>query len=305
MSWHCDSRGLGIASPGVLDFDKGEVVVAANLPGWKNVPLVARIKQATGWSCVLENDARAAVAAECWVGAGRDPSIHTLAILTLGTGVGGGLYVNRHILSGCGDAGEIGHTIIEVNGRECGCGQKGCLERYTAATGVALTAELALKQHKGNSLLSQFSPAITAKHVYDAAARGDELALSVADTTANHLGLACVQLCRLIDPQVIVLTGGLAQAGAPLFDAVNKAYLRHTWKLGSKVRIIPAQAGYETGVIGAAYFARLRFGTPAVTNTASSTTLSSQPIVSVSAVVKGAVFLVSAGLTYLFLNKRR
>ncbi|MAE62752.1 MAG: hypothetical protein CMJ18_00650 [Phycisphaeraceae bacterium] len=249
--------GIGIGAPGPLDFEAGVVKAAPNLPGWIDVRLRDRIAEATGCPAVLENDANAAAFGEFWAGAGRDPDIRHLVMLTLGTGIGSGLIVDGRVIhGGYGLGGEGGHIIVQPDGRLCGCGQRGCLEAYTSAAQAARRAQEALDAGE-DSVLGRISAGqqgeITAEDVFDAAAGGDALALRIVDETAQYLGIAAVTFCRLLDPQMIVFAGGMIAAGDFLFDRIRRSFSDHDWDLvAPQVRIVPATLGNDAGFIGAA-----------------------------------------------------
>ena len=248
---------VGIGAPGQIDFEQGVLASAPNLPLLTKVPVRDRIAQATGRPTVLENDANAAAFGEYWAGAGRDPSIRHLVVLTLGTGVGGGVILDGQIVhGGFGNGGEAGHMIMVADGPLCGCGQHGCLEVYASASYVARRAIEAIQAGQ-RSVLDQIHQAdgksVTAKDVFEAAKAGDALAGRVAGEAATFLGLACVSLCRLLDPQMIVMAGGMIQAGDYLLERVREAFVSHDWKMAERaVEIAPAQLGPDAGVIGSA-----------------------------------------------------
>jgi len=255
---------VGIGSPGPMDLDAGVIRDMPNLPGWDHVPLRDRIATGLGRPTVLENDANAAAFGEYWAGAGRDPKIHHLVMLTLGTGIGTGIIIDGVLLHGSNSLGaEGGHMILVPDGRRCGCGQRGCLEAYASASNTATRAIEALEAgHDGTtsalaSLRRAQAGRLTAKDIFDAAKTGDTLATEIAEQTANYLGIACASLCRLFDPQMIVFAGGMILAGDYLFEMIREAFARHTWKLvKDHVRIVPAELGNDAGFIGAAAVAR-------------------------------------------------
>ena len=247
---------IGIGSPGPLDSNAGIVINAPNLPGFVDVPLRDRIAEATGRPAVLENDANAAAFGEYWAGAAKDPDIRHVVMLTLGTGIGSGLIVGGRIVHGAfGNGGEGGHMILVPDGRECGCGQRGCLEAYASASRTARRAEEAIDAGEQSSLSELYEPdsrPLTAKEVFEAAAAGDRLAVDIVDATATHLGIACVNFCRLFDPQMILFAGGMILSGDFLFERIRKAFAENTWSAAADhVRIEPALLGNDAGVIGA------------------------------------------------------
>lgn len=257
--------GIGIGAPGMLDLKRGLVLAAPNLPGWKNTPIRDRITELTGRPAVLENDANAAAFGEYWAGAGRDPSVRNLIMITLGTGVGSGIVIDGKLLHGAFDLGaEAGHLIVVPNGRLCGCGQRGCIEAYASASSTARRACEAVKSGEESSLARDFGKQpdrITAKDVFEAANRGDALATRIVEETATYLGIACISLCRVLDPQMIVFAGGMILAGDQLFDRVRAAFRAHDWHVvETRAQLVPALLGNDAGFIGAAAVAWDAFG---------------------------------------------
>lgn len=258
-----DITGVGVGAPGPLDAKKQIVVNAPNLPGFINVPLVARIREATGRPTVLENDANAAAYGEYAFGVGRDPNIRHLVLLALGTGVGGGVVVDGRIISGAfGLGAELGHLLMHPGGRLCACGQHGCLEAYASASSAERFAVEAVEAGKKTSLQKVHAAGrITAKDVFDAAKAGDQVADEVVDQLCANLGSACVSFCRIFDPQMIVLAGGLILAGDTLVKRVEHHYQKLTWTIAeNRVRIVLATLGERAGRIGAAAEAMQAFG---------------------------------------------
>ncbi len=256
--WPMDQvDAVGIGSPGPIDFAAGVIVDAPNIDGLEQMPLRDRIAAGTGRPAVLENDANAAAFAEYWIGAAKHPDVRNLVMLTLGTGVGSGVIVDGVIIHGAFDmGGEGGHMIVHPGGRLCGCGQRGCVEAYASASHTAGRAEDALDGGRSSSLAELPRP-ITAKQVFDAAMADDQLALEIIDETADVLGVACVNLCRLLDPQMVLFAGGMAEAGDFLFDRVRAAFAEHRWDVTEDhVIIAPATVGNDAGIIGAAGVAR-------------------------------------------------
>lgn len=252
---------MGIGSPGPIDVDAGVLKAAPNLPSIREAPLCRLMRESTGLATVLENDANAAALGEFWAGAGSDPAVRHMVMLTLGTGIGTGLIVDGQLVrGGHGIAGEGGHLIVVPDGRPCGCGQKGCLEAYASASQTARRAIEAINQGQATSLArptQEQADRLTAKDVFNAALAGDPLAQRITRETAYYLGIACVSLCRLLDPHLIVFAGGMILAGDSLFDQVREVFVDHDWRMDrSRVRIVPACLGNDAGVIGAAAVAR-------------------------------------------------
>jgi len=245
---------IGVGAPGPLDIHTGVIQKAPNMPGFEQVPLRDRLADRLGLPVHLENDANAAAFGEFWTGAGRDSRIRHMIMLTLGTGIGSGIILDGQVLHGGFQiAGEGGHMVMNPDGPLCGCGQRGCLEQYASATAVVRWMRQTLEESAG--LPADFD----AEDVFNAAEAGDAAALRVVGQTTRYLGLACVNLCRLFDPQMIVFAGGMIGSGDFLFSRIRHAFRTRTWAMApDKVEIVPAQLGNDAGYIGAAAAARAR-----------------------------------------------
>ncbi|MBQ7238553.1 MAG: ROK family protein [Bacteroidales bacterium] len=245
--------GIGIGAPNA-NFYSGNIENAANLP-WKGVlPLGEMLNKALDLPVAVTNDANAAAIGEMTYGAAR--GMRDFIMITLGTGVGSGIVVNGQLVYGSdGFAGELGHTCAIRDGRQCGCGKKGCLETYCSATGMARTAVELLSTRQDASLLRDLDPAaITSKDVYDAAIKGDALAKEIFDYTGRIMGQAFADFVSFSAPEAIVLFGGLAQSGDLLLKPIREAMeanLLPYWK--GKVKLIPsALKSSESAILGAA-----------------------------------------------------
>lgn len=253
-------RGVGIGAPGPLSVAAGVIHSAPNLPGWVNVPLRQLVAEATGLPVVVENDANAAAYGEFVAGAGRQA--HSLVLLTLGTGIGGGIVLEGRLWRGADDAaGEIGHMVIAPDGRPCSCGQQGCLERYASASAVAELFIEAARAGAQTLLREQIAggAAIDAREVLRAGDQGCPLAVRIWEQTCRRLAQACVNLERVLSPELVLLGGGLAQAGERLLHPVRRHFLELRWKLTpGRTRIELATLGTQAGFIGAAALAARR-----------------------------------------------
>ena len=245
--------GVGVGAPGPIDRENGVVTIAPNL-GWMDFPLRDRIAAGVGLPTTLDNDANCATLGEAWIGAGRGG--RAVVGMTIGTGIGGGLVVDGHIWHGASDvAGEIGHTTIDMHGRRCKCGNYGCLEAYASGTNIAERArerlatdgESALRRMVGGKLEQ-----ITAQTVYEAARAGDEIALDVVKETAAFLGAGIANLLNTFNPDVVVIAGGVTQAGDALFEPLRAEARRRAFKPAfDACRIVPGELGGAAGVVGA------------------------------------------------------
>lgn len=255
-SQHLEGKiaGIGIGSPGTLDVDRGVVNYANNL-GWNNLPVADLMQETLPYPVRLTNDANAAALGEAKFGAGKE--YETVIMLTLGTGVGGGIIINGKLYEGNqGKGGELGHVVVEVDGEQCSCGRKGCLEAYASATALIRETKKAMYANK-RSLMWKISPEIElvgGKVVFQGAAQGDKSAIKVLNNYIKYLGEGILNYCNIFRPNVVVLSGGIANAGEALFDPLNK-YLKerdYGYKATPEVKVVPAELGYDSGKIGAA-----------------------------------------------------
>ncbi|MBA7635208.1 Glucokinase [subsurface metagenome] len=251
-------NSISIAAAGAIDFGKGLVTLSPNLPGWYDIPLRDLIKEKYRVNTLLINDASAAALGEHRFGAGK--GVNNLILLTLGTGIGGGIIINGKLYSGpCGSAGEIGHMTIDVNGPRCSCGNIGCLEMLASGTAVAREAIKRIRQGERSSLTEIVEgkiESITAEKVEVAAQGGDSLALEVILKAANYLGVGLVNLVNIFNPEMIIVGGGMAKMGNLLLDPAKQVVRERAFQLPAQaVRIVPAQLGDDAGVLGAAVFA--------------------------------------------------
>ncbi len=253
-----DFIGIGMGTPGSVDINQGTVIGAYNL-NWKTLqPVRELIEEGTGIRFALDNDANVAALGERWKGAGEnDPNV---VFMTLGTGVGGGIIMEGHLLHGvAGCAGEIGHVTVDPHGFECTCGKVGCLETVASATGVVRVARHLSEEFAGESELKKLlddGQAISSKDVFVAAEEDDVFALMVVDKVCFYLGLACGNLGNTLNPSSIVLGGGVSAAGEFLRSRVEEYFHQYAFpqvKESTKIKL--AELGNDAGVIGAASLA--------------------------------------------------
>lgn len=247
-------QGIGIGCPGVVSIKKGIVENAPNLPGWKNVKLGPIIKEKFGYKVHLENDANAAAIGELMFGAGK--KFDSFVMVTLGTGVGGGIVFNKKIFRGeFGAAGEIGHISIDVNGPKCNCGSTGCIEAYAGNSYLKEQIRSELKDYPDSKVwkliendLSKVSPRI----IQAASEKKDAYAKFVIERMGKQLGAALASLSNLLDISTFIIGGGVAGFGKPLLDSVRKTISeRVLLSLRSRVLVIPAKLQNEAGIKGA------------------------------------------------------
>ena len=245
--------GVGIGAPGAVDADGYMVNGAVNI-GWGAFDLAETLKKELDLPVTVKagNDANVAALGEMWRGGGM--GFTDIVMVTLGTGVGGGIIIDEKIIAGKhGLGGEIGH--IHVRDEEwdhCNCGGVGCVEQIASATGIAREARRRMAGEETPSVLRQYGDAVTAKDVLDAAKAGDELALSVVETVGRYLGVALAGIAMTVDPQMFVIGGGVSKAGQFLIDIIDKYYQHYSPISQNKGVIGLAKLGNDAGIYGAA-----------------------------------------------------
>lgn len=255
--------GVGIGSPGPLDRSTGTVLETPNL-GWVNFPLRDLVSRAVGMPATLDNDANCATFGEWWLGAGRGSRV--LVGLTLGTGIGGGLVLDGEIHHGVSDAaGEFGHMTIDSMGRRCNCGNYGCLEAYASGPNIAARAVEGIRAGVESVLVDLVDGAlerITAATVYEGVVLGDAYAREVMNETAKFLGVGIANLVNALNPEAVVIAGGVTRAGDHLFVPLRKEVRRRAFRSAvDACRILPAALPETAGVVGAAgVFKKEMFG---------------------------------------------
>ena len=246
--------GVGIGSPGPLDRARGVVIFTPNLR-WKDMPVRDRIGEGLGLPASLDNDANCAMLGEHWRGAaqGADSAV----CFTIGTGIGGGVILGGQLVHGASDvAGEIGHITIEVNGRRCGCGNDGCLEAYASGPAIARRAVEAIEAGAASSMVDRVHgqlDQITAQTVFEAVAAGDALAEELVRDTARYLGVGIANLLNILNPEVVVVCGGVTKAGDHLFVPLRREVARRAFRPAVEAcLIVPGALPGTAGVVGAA-----------------------------------------------------
>ncbi|MCI6006517.1 MAG: ROK family protein [Blautia sp.] len=243
--------GIGVGVPGQVSED-GMVLLAENL-GWKNVPLMRELSERTGLPVCAENDANLAALGESWKGSAGH--CHSMMFVTLGTGIGCGIVVKGQILTGVhGAAGEIGHMHAEDHMPEqCVCGKYGCLEQLASATGLRWMGERALERSTKPSLLREGE--VSAKTIFEAAGKGDVLAVRVAEQFGKYLGKALADCTCVLNPEVIVIGGGVAKGGQIVLDYIEKYYRQYAYQPFGETKLKLASLGNDAGIYGAARLA--------------------------------------------------
>lgn len=240
--------GVGVGAPGPID-NQGVVHRAVNL-GWGVFSIKDTLEEILKVPVMAGNDANVAALGEMWKGGGQGSS--DLIVVTLGTGVGGGIIVDGKILTGAtGAGGEIGHIHVEDNESEtCGCGNAGCLEQYASATGITRLANRKLKESEKESVLR--GGEVSAKTVFDAVKSGDALAIEVAEEFGKYLGNCLAAIAGVVNPEAIVLGGGVSKAGEILMNYIKPYYEKNVFHGSRNVKFSLATLGNDAGIYGAA-----------------------------------------------------
>ncbi len=249
----------GVGCAGIVVHGLGVVRRSPNLPTWHDVRLAEMLGERIALPLVIDNDANAAAYAEYLVGAARDAT--SAVVITLGTGMGAGIILNDSVYRGNqGFAGEIGHTTVDLSGRTpCACGASGCLESLVNAESLVNRA-LSLIERGASSLLDASAGVLTAQKIGAAAAEGDEVALAAVEGLGRALGVGLANITAMLDPEIIVIGGGVAEVGRPLLDTASDELIKRTLRCREELpRVVPAALGPAAGVAGAALLARDKF----------------------------------------------
>ena len=246
--------GIGLGIPGVIDTKAGVVSYSNNLR-WNELPIKKMLEDATHLPIRITNDANAAALGEAKFGAGK--KYNDLLMITLGTGVGGGIIINKKVYEGnLGKGAELGHTVVVIDGEECTCGRKGCLEAYASATGLIRETKKAMEEHKDSIMweLASKKGKVDASIAFDGARANDKYAIHVVDNYIKYLGEGLLNFFNIFRPEALVLSGGIANEKEYLTSRLEKYVAdRHYGFQGTpKVDILISELGYDSGKIGAA-----------------------------------------------------
>lgn len=235
-----DVEGVGVGAPGPIDTARGEIVCPPNLPGWTNFKLVAELKKRVGITVRLENDASLAGLAEMKVGTAKN--VKDFLYITISTGIGGGIILDGSLVTGTtGNAGDIGHMVIDPSYGTCICGQRGCFEWIASGTAIA---------RQGKELLKRD---VTTEEVFHLYHGGDQQIGTMVNNVFERIGMACVSLINIFDVKLIVLGGGVSKVGKPLVEAVNNYVAKYALNpKGRKTKVKSSTLIENAGVIGAA-----------------------------------------------------
>ena len=268
--------GVGLGAPGLIIAETGVVHFSPNFPGWSDIPLVVyvnaelaklqprkpAVQTDTHKRCKpvlrgMDNDVNAMTLGELHHGAGV--GYKSLVALTLGTGVGGGVVIDGKVYHGSRNtAGELGHTVVEPNGRVCGCGNPGCLEAYAGAKNIVERIQGKIEDGRRSSLADPLDEgvALTPRMIAEAAEAGDALAIEIFAETGQYIGIALTSIAHILNPQIAIIGGGIAEAGERLlFEPIRKELSKRAMDIPAQMKIVKARLGNDAGIVGAAMLA--------------------------------------------------
>ena len=266
--------GVGLGSPGLIIAETGVVHFSPNFPGWSDIPLVTYVntelsklhtpkraadtnKQYKPVLSGMDNDVNAMTLGELHHGAGV--GYNNLVALTLGTGVGGGVVINGVVYHGSQNtAGELGHTVVEPNGRYCGCGNQGCLEAYAGAKNIVERIQEKIAVGRSTTLTSATNAGttLTPRMIAEAAQAGDALAIEIFAETGRYIGIALTSIAHILNPQIAIIGGGIAEAGESLlFEPIRAELSKRAMDIPAQMKIVKAHLGNDAGIVGAAMLA--------------------------------------------------
>lgn len=258
-----DISSAGIGAPGSVDPKNGVIIYSNNI-SFKNVPIAARLKELTGMDFLLENDANCAAWGEFLAGAGK--GAEDFIMITLGTGVGGGIVIGGKLYTGCNYAGgEIGHTVINTDGEACTCGRHGCYEAYASVTALIRQTKQAMIKSKTTlmwELCDGDLDKVTGRTAFDAAKKGDRIADVVVYKYAEYVGVGIANIMNIFQPDIICIGGGISREGERLIGPVRDFVMGENYGRDSQIKceIKAATLGNDAGIIGAAYICGINEG---------------------------------------------
>ena len=245
--------GIGCGVPGVMDTKAGVITYSNNLQ-WYDLPIVEMIEKGTGLKVKITNDANAAALGEARFGAGK--KYKNIIMVTLGTGVGGGIIIDGKLFEGnLGKGAEIGHSVIVVDGEQCSCGRKGCLEAYASATALIRDTKRAMEQHKESKCweIAERLGKVDARVAFEAERVGDEVGHQLVENYVKYLGEGCLNYFNIFRPEALILSGGIANEGEYLLSRLRKYFeeFNYGFQGTPKVELLVSELGYDSGKIGA------------------------------------------------------
>lgn len=255
-----DINSVGIGTPGSADRVTGEVLYSNNL-GFRNTHLGEMLKARLGKKIYVENDANAAAFGEYLAGGGK--GYENVVVITLGTGVGGGVIIDGKIYTGFNFCGaELGHTVIEYNGRACTCGRKGCFEAYSSATALIASTKKAMEEHKESMLWTIAGGSlevVDGKTAFDGMRAGDETAVDVVNEYIEYLGCGLTNMVNIFQPQILLIGGGICKEGENLTKPLREIIARDSYCIDEKLlpKLDICRLGNDAGIIGAAFLCKM------------------------------------------------
>lgn len=246
--------GIGLGVPGVMDTKAGVITYSNNLQ-WYELPIVEMIEKGTGLKVKITNDANAAALGEARFGAGR--KYKNIIMVTLGTGVGGGIVIDGKLFEGnLGKGAEIGHSVIVVDGEQCSCGRRGCLEAYASATALIRDTKRAMDQHKDSKCweVADKLGKVDARVAFEADRLGDEVGNQLVENYVKYLGEGLLNYFNIFRPEALILSGGIANEGEYLLSRLRNYFEERNYGFQGtpKVDLLVSELGYDSGKIGAA-----------------------------------------------------
>jgi len=259
--------GVGLGSPGLIIAETGVVHFSPNFPGWSDIPLVnyvnaelAKLQPFKKYKPILrgmDNDVNAMTLGELHHGAGV--GYKNLVALTLGTGVGGGVVIDGEVYHGSQNtAGELGHTVVQPDGRYCGCGNQGCLEAYAGAKNIVERVQEKIATGRSTTLATATNAGttLTPRMIAEAAQAGDELAIEIFAETGRYIGIALTSIAHILNPQIAIIGGGIAEAGEKLLlEPIRAELSKRAMDIPAQMKIVKAHLGNDAGIVGAAMLA--------------------------------------------------
>ncbi|MCI8287547.1 MAG: ROK family glucokinase [Lachnospiraceae bacterium] len=244
-----DLVGIGVGAPGPVD-DEGTLVNGAVNIGWEPFNIPQAMRAYINVPVKAANDANAAAYGEMWKGGGK--GFNSIVAVTLGTGVGGGIIINGELLAGAtGAGGEIGHMhMVDDEPEACGCGNKGCMEQYASATGIARLARRRLEKDDEPSVLREGK--VSAKTVFDGVKAGDKVAVEIAEEFGEYLGKGLAMIASVLNPEAFIISGGVSKAGEILFSFIEPPFRKYVFRHCGNAKFVLATLGNDAGIYGAA-----------------------------------------------------
>lgn len=247
-------KSIGVGNPGTCDAENGVVICASNI-GFENVPMREELSKYFSVPIFIENDANCAALGEYSV---LKEDVENMVFVTLGTGIGGGIIINRRLYTGKnGTAAEVGHMVIDANGNRCNCGSRGCWETYGSVTALINQTKEYIKNHSSSPLAEAGEAGVTGRTAFDLAKKGDAGAKSVVDTWINYVAMGIISIINLLQPEVLIIGGAISKEGNYLLAPILDYQKNNTYsQVEESTKIITAKLGNDAGLIGSAFLGK-------------------------------------------------